>query len=76
MELGATVCTPKNPLCHQCPVADLCLAFADVQRSRDENTSKLTNRLVKTEIKDIEDIDSNSGKNLNRRSTHHDFNAN
>jgi A/G-specific adenine glycosylase len=24
MELGATVCLPKSPLCLQCPVADLC----------------------------------------------------
>ena len=28
MEIGATVCTPKSPACHQCPVAELCLAFA------------------------------------------------
>ncbi|MDO8520368.1 MAG: A/G-specific adenine glycosylase [Deltaproteobacteria bacterium] len=27
MELGATVCTPKNPRCTQCPVQKLCLAF-------------------------------------------------
>ena len=24
MELGATVCTPKNPSCHQCPVQKYC----------------------------------------------------
>ncbi|TRY71055.1 hypothetical protein TCAL_02406 [Tigriopus californicus] len=63
MELGATVCTPKNPNCNQCPVADLCLAFADVQRSKDENTSKLANR-VKKEIKDIEDISVKSDCSL------------
>lgn len=28
MELGATVCTPKNPNCLQCPVQKLCLAYA------------------------------------------------
>lgn len=28
MELGATVCTPKNPGCYICPVADLCAARA------------------------------------------------
>lgn len=28
MELGATVCTPRKPLCHQCPLADKCLARA------------------------------------------------
>jgi A/G-specific adenine glycosylase len=26
MELGATVCTPKNPLCNECPVVSHCLA--------------------------------------------------
>ncbi len=26
MDLGATVCTPKKPLCAQCPVQDLCAA--------------------------------------------------
>lgn len=24
MELGATICTPKNPKCNSCPVAELC----------------------------------------------------
>jgi A/G-specific adenine glycosylase len=28
MELGATVCTPKNPNCLQCPVQKHCLAYA------------------------------------------------
>jgi A/G-specific adenine glycosylase len=27
MELGATVCRPRGPLCDVCPVQDLCLAF-------------------------------------------------
>ena len=28
MDLGATVCRPKSPLCERCPVADICLARA------------------------------------------------
>ncbi|HIQ99268.1 MAG TPA: A/G-specific adenine glycosylase [Candidatus Scybalocola faecavium] len=28
MDLGAMICTPKNPSCHQCPVKDFCQAFA------------------------------------------------
>lgn len=24
MDLGATICTPRNPLCHTCPIAPLC----------------------------------------------------
>lgn len=27
MELGETICTPKVPLCGQCPVADCCMAL-------------------------------------------------
>lgn len=27
MDLGATVCTPRNPLCHQCPLQKNCVAF-------------------------------------------------
>jgi A/G-specific adenine glycosylase len=28
MDLGATVCRPRNPACHACPLAGDCLAFA------------------------------------------------
>jgi A/G-specific adenine glycosylase len=27
MELGSEICTPKNPLCNQCPVQQFCMAF-------------------------------------------------
>jgi len=27
MELGALICTPKNPTCHECPVQKSCLSF-------------------------------------------------
>ena len=30
MELGATVCLPKRPLCDQCPVGHLCHAYSQV----------------------------------------------
>ena len=29
MELGATVCTPKNPKCSECPLANNCKAFSE-----------------------------------------------
>lgn len=29
MDLGRTVCTPRNPNCHHCPVQAFCLAFAN-----------------------------------------------
>lgn len=28
MDLGATICTPKNPACPACPLSELCQAFA------------------------------------------------
>ncbi len=28
MDLGATICTPRQPDCSHCPLADLCLAYA------------------------------------------------
>ncbi|BGP32748.1 hypothetical protein JCM10296v2_004532 [Rhodotorula toruloides] len=31
MELGATVCTPKNPNCAECPLNDECLAHAEAR---------------------------------------------
>ena len=33
MELGATVCTPKNPNCERCPVQQFCWSFAHQQVS-------------------------------------------
>jgi A/G-specific adenine glycosylase len=29
MELGRTVCKPRNPLCRECPIREHCLAFAN-----------------------------------------------
>jgi A/G-specific adenine glycosylase len=34
MELGATVCTPKNPDCAACPLSSDCIAFADGAQNR------------------------------------------
>jgi A/G-specific adenine glycosylase len=43
MELGATVCLPANPLCHECPVTSLC-------RARQEGTvAQLPVKLRRTE---------------------------
>ena len=48
MELGATVCTPKNPSCSKCPVKSHCQAFKEVA---DTGTKKF-------EIEDIENVPS------------------
>ena len=34
MELGATTCTPKSPLCPSCPVSEDCAAFREGQVAR------------------------------------------
>ncbi|GAA5881598.1 hypothetical protein JCM8547_002315, partial [Rhodosporidiobolus lusitaniae] len=31
MELGATVCTPKNPKCDECPISEECLGYAEAR---------------------------------------------
>lgn len=38
MELGATICTPKNPSCFTCPLSEECLAYAEI-RTANENRS-------------------------------------
>ncbi len=34
MELGALICKPKSPLCHQCPLATDCVAYQTQQTDR------------------------------------------
>lgn len=33
MELGATVCTPQKPKCHECPVQQLCCAYQEQKKT-------------------------------------------
>jgi A/G-specific adenine glycosylase len=33
MELGATVCTPRNPICENCPLSDSCFALEHKSQS-------------------------------------------
>lgn len=42
MELGATVCSPKNPKCQDCPLEFACLAKAEVgSRAKSEGKGKV-----------------------------------
>ena len=54
MELGATICSPKQPSCSSCPVADHCRALDLVKKFELSSKGKLTNAKIKKE-KDIED---------------------
>jgi A/G-specific adenine glycosylase len=53
MELGALVCTPRNPSCHRCPWRDLCVALEKgtvdlrpVKKPRKERTQMQISALV------------------------------
>ncbi|XP_061744133.1 adenine DNA glycosylase [Nerophis ophidion] len=57
MELGARICTPKAPLCNQCPVRSHCLSYRKVHAKQEKTSRKL---LGKEDVKppallDIED---------------------
>jgi A/G-specific adenine glycosylase len=45
MDLGATLCTPKNPKCLQCPVKENCKAF---QEGKPENYPVKTKKIKRT----------------------------
>ncbi|XP_062412517.1 adenine DNA glycosylase [Sardina pilchardus] len=45
MELGARVCTPKNPLCNQCPVKTHCHAFKKVSVKQQKECKTLQSKL-------------------------------
>lgn len=50
MELGATICSPKNPKCDECPLTDLC--FAKAQNVKNELPVKI--KKVKVKDRDFE----------------------
>ena len=45
MDIGATICTPKNPKCNQCPLKSICLAHGN------STINKLPVKIKKTKIK-------------------------
>jgi A/G-specific adenine glycosylase len=55
MELGATVCTPKNPNCSICPISSHCLAFNEVKQYKEGNRNKFLNVKKETDLNDIEE---------------------
>ncbi|XP_073675360.1 A/G-specific adenine DNA glycosylase [Garra rufa] len=57
MELGARVCTPKSPLCSQCPVQTHCHAFRKVSIKQETDSKRLLSKLaskLNTSVPDIE----------------------
>ncbi|XP_031642219.1 adenine DNA glycosylase isoform X2 [Oncorhynchus kisutch] len=66
MELGARVCTPKGPQCHQCPIQTLCHSYRKVSVKREENSTKLLGKLnrVPASLPDVEDCVTSGTCNL------------
>jgi A/G-specific adenine glycosylase len=48
MELGALVCTPRNPQCLICPVQKLCVAFAENRTEELPNLGKRATATART----------------------------
>lgn len=55
MELGARVCSPKAPLCSQCPVRSHCRSYQKANYTQEQNTKKLLGKARKAALPDIED---------------------
>uniref|UniRef100_W5M4U4 Adenine DNA glycosylase n=1 Tax=Lepisosteus oculatus TaxID=7918 RepID=W5M4U4_LEPOC len=61
MELGARVCTPKGPLCSQCPVQSHCRAHRKVAVEQEEGAQRLLGKpAVEQSSPDIEECFSAS----------------
>lgn len=59
MELGATVCTPKAPLCAECPVQTHCRAYQQVIKEREMVSKRLLGNTASqiSSTPDIEECD-------------------
>ena len=66
MELGALVCTPRNPQCLICPVKKLCVAFKE---NRVEELPNLGKREAATARRFIAFVVEHNGKFLVRQRT-------
>ncbi|KAK3566292.1 hypothetical protein QTP86_031030 [Hemibagrus guttatus] len=67
MELGATVCTPKNPQCAQCPVHTHCHAYSRVRLHQDRGSRRLLGEpdsAPDDSVPDIENCTSTGACNL------------
>ncbi|KAM4722941.1 adenine DNA glycosylase [Rhinophrynus dorsalis] len=57
MELGATVCTPKKPLCTECPLQGQCRAYKKVKAELASATKTLLKSRTEPKAEDIGDIE-------------------
>ncbi|KAM9324628.1 adenine DNA glycosylase [Gastrophryne carolinensis] len=57
MELGATVCTPKKPLCLECPLQSQCRAYRKVEQDSAAALSKLVKKEAGSQTTITSDIE-------------------
>ncbi|GAA5826449.1 hypothetical protein JCM11251_002375 [Rhodosporidiobolus azoricus] len=53
MELGATVCTPVNPKCEECPVSEECLGYAEARYLAHPLSAASSSSPSPTDIEDL-----------------------
>ncbi|GAA5964985.1 hypothetical protein JCM3765_004817 [Sporobolomyces pararoseus] len=56
MELGATVCTPKNPKCGECPISEECLGYQESRFIAHRSKTKLEEVISAPVEIDVEDL--------------------
>ncbi|XP_060087697.1 adenine DNA glycosylase isoform X2 [Heteronotia binoei] len=63
MELGATVCTPRVPLCMECPVRQHCRAHHRVEKELEDSAKRLTERTASkcSWVLDVEECGNPAG---------------
>ncbi|XP_060629368.2 adenine DNA glycosylase [Anolis sagrei] len=63
MELGATVCTPKTPLCTECPVKQHCRAYHRVEKDLVLSTERLLGKATSkySHLPDVEECATATG---------------
>ncbi len=64
MELGALICTPRNPQCLVCPVKKLCVAFKE---NRTEELPNISKRAATTARRFVAFVVEHKGKFLIRQ---------
>ncbi|XP_038616363.1 adenine DNA glycosylase isoform X2 [Tachyglossus aculeatus] len=62
MELGATVCTPRAPLCPECPVRELCRARQRVERDQALASRRLLGSASLRATTDVEECAGGAGQ--------------
>ena len=59
MELGATICTPRNPQCAKCPLSHMCQAFKESKMRHTNIIKTEDNSEIKTEnVPELRDIEN------------------